>query len=69
MATNLKSLASYAKRANKLQSAADAALAVRDAAIVDVRAGEQPPTYQQIADAVGLTKDRVNQIIQKASKS
>lgn len=65
MATTLNELPALAKRATQAQAKAEKALAARDAAIVAVRETEPSPTYQQIADAVGITKDRVNQIIQK----
>lgn len=69
MATTLNTLPRLAKRATKAQEAADAALAARDAAIVAVRESETPPTYQQIADATGISKDRVNQIIQRHNRA
>lgn len=69
MAATLNTLPQLAKRATKAQENAEKALEARDLAIVELRAADVPPTYQQIADAVGISKDRVNQIIQQRKRS
>ena len=60
----LKALTTLADRAHRAQAAADVALAKRDAAVMAARNPNDPATYQEIADALGVTKDRVSQIIQ-----
>lgn len=57
-----------ATAATKATEAADLALAKRDQAILAARGSTQPATYQEIADAAGVTKDRVSQIIQAQRK-
>lgn len=60
----LKSLATLSERAHKAQVAAEAAQAKRDAAVMAARHRDDPASYAEIAHAMGVTKDRVSQIIQ-----
>jgi DNA-directed RNA polymerase sigma subunit (sigma70/sigma32) len=60
----LKSLASLSVKAHDAQRKADEDLTKRDEAVVAARHRDDPATYQEIADAMGVTKDRVSQIIQ-----
>ena len=64
----LKSLATQSEKAHKAQAAAEAALAKRDAAVLDARTQNDPASYAEIATAMGVTKDRVSQIIQAQRK-
>lgn len=58
----LKRLTTLADKAHKAQAAADKAMAERDQQMLACREVE-PATYQEIAEAAGVTKDRVSQII------
>ena len=61
----LKRLTDLSERHTKAQAKADDLLAQRDRAVMAARAPEvEPATYQEIAEAMGVTKDRVSQIIQ-----
>lgn len=64
----LKALTAATERAHRAQEAADKALTKRDQAVMAARNPADPATYQEIADAMGLTKDRVSQIIQAQRK-
>jgi DNA-directed RNA polymerase specialized sigma subunit len=59
----LKRLTDLSERHTKAQHKADDLLVQRDAAVMAAREIE-PATYQEIAEAMGVTKDRVSQIIQ-----
>lgn len=50
--------------ANRAAVKAEETLEARDRAIMDARHATVPASYQEIADAAGITKDRVSQIIQ-----
>lgn len=63
-AATLKRVTDLAERAHKAALAAETAQAKRDQAILDARNLTDPATYQEIATAASITKDRVSQIIQ-----
>jgi DNA-directed RNA polymerase sigma subunit (sigma70/sigma32) len=63
-AATLKRVTELAERAHKATLAAEAAQAKRDQAILAARGLDAPATYQEIAEAASITKDRVSQIIQ-----
>jgi len=65
----LKRLATLSAKAHDAQRKADAALAERDAAVAEARHRDDPATYQEIADAMGVTKDRVSQIVQRLKRA
>lgn len=67
-ATALKRITASTTTATKAAKAHDAAQAKRDALILAARDAEPPATYQEIADAAGITKDRVSQILQASRK-
>lgn len=67
-ATALKRVTASTTAATKAATAHDKAQAKRDALIMEARHAEPPATYQEIADAAGITKDRVSQIIQAQRK-
>lgn len=60
----LKVLARLSVKAHEAQEAADVARDKRDAAVIDARHRDDPASYAEIAEAMGVTKDRVSQIIQ-----
>jgi hypothetical protein len=64
----LKSLATLSERAHKAQEKAEAAQAKRDEAVMAARSQDDPASYAEIASAMGVTKDRVSQIIQAQRK-
>jgi hypothetical protein len=64
----LKSLATLSERAHQAQEKAEAAQAKRDAAVMEARNPDDPASYAEIAAAMGVTKDRVSQIIQAQRK-
>lgn len=68
-ATALKRVTATATAATKAAKSHDAAQAKRDQAIMAARSAAEPATYQEIADAAGVTKDRVSQIIQAQNKA
>lgn len=52
-----------AKAAKAAEQQAAKAQEVRDRAILSARLVTDPASYQEIADAAGITKDRVSQIL------
>lgn len=59
----LTALASQAKRHRNREDAADEALANRDAAML--YAADAGATYPELAEATGLTRHRVNQVLRE----
>jgi DNA-directed RNA polymerase sigma subunit (sigma70/sigma32) len=64
----LKRVTTTATAATKAATAHAAAQEKRDQAILAARSASEPATYQEIADAASVTKDRVSQIIQAQRK-
>lgn len=67
--TALKRVTSAAEVAQRAEAKAEEALSKRDHAIAAARQADPAPTYQEIADAAGVTKDRVSQVLQAQRKS
>jgi hypothetical protein len=67
-AAALKRVTAKATAATKAATAHAKAQEARDQAILAARSATEPPTYQEIADAAHVTKDRVSQIIQDQRK-
>ena len=67
-ATALKRVTTKAKAAHLAVQKAARAQEERDQAIMAARDAADPATYQEIADAASVTKDRVSQIIQAQRK-
>lgn len=64
-ATALTELRDQALVASWAASDADQAMARRDALILEARRAEPPAGYDEIAQAAGITRHRVSQIIQR----
>lgn len=64
----LKRVTTTAKAAHAASLRHADAQATRDQAILAARGASEPATYQEIADAASVTKDRVSQIIQAQRK-
>lgn len=60
----LKSLAALSEKYAKAHKAAEDALEKRNEAVMAARHRDDPASYAEIATAMGVTKDRVSQIIQ-----
>lgn len=68
-AAALKRVTAKATAATKAATAHAKAQDARDQAILAARSATEPATYQEIADAASVTKDRVSQIIQAQRKN
>lgn len=57
-----------ARKAASAAKAAETAQGARDTAILAAAEAKDPASYREIAEAAGITKDRVSQILQAERK-